>query len=299
MIVTIGVGLGWQRAKSPAYRWIRNRAAEATHSVVGDSKRPWPMASSFRRQPVLRWRRLTAMSANPPKPWRRSLRLLLAAVAFVPLVIFFAWMASTPSHPAQPSPFKEPGSAGPRTASGPPQSAPPLASVPAAGRTTAAQPRVQRVLKYGRAKGEVGMVAERGQTPVGPESFAVGKDGSILVADVVNQRVVVYSSNGTYLHAIELPGIALGDVTADAQGSVYVYDQVRQALHQYDAHGTPQSALSLRPAGHRHAGLLPPRQQLRLFRRCRRPRCAGCHPARWAAHAARNVIGANYGRHPR
>lgn len=92
------------------------------------------------------------------------------------------------------------------------------------------------------------MVAERGQTPVGPESFAVGKDGSILVADVVNQRVVVYSSNGTYLHAIELPGIALGDVTADAQGSVYVYDQVRQALHQYDAHGTPQSALSLSPA---------------------------------------------------
>jgi hypothetical protein len=68
------------------------------------------------------------------------------------------------------------------------------------------------------------------------------------VADVVNQRVAVYSSNGTYLRSITLPGIALGDVAADAQGRVYVYDQVRHSLHQYDPQGTPQSTLNLTAA---------------------------------------------------
>jgi hypothetical protein len=92
------------------------------------------------------------------------------------------------------------------------------------------------------------MVHETGQPLVGPESFAVGKDGGILVADVVNQRVQVYSSSGAYLRKIDLPGIALGDVMTDSQGRVYVYDQVRHALHQYDAQGTEQSALDLKPA---------------------------------------------------
>jgi len=102
-------------------------------------------------------------------------------------------------------------------------------------------------MKYGRAEGELGMIHERDQPPVGPESFAVGKDGGILVADVVNQRVVVYSSDGTYVRCINLPGIALGDVIADNQGRVFVYDQVRRTLHHYDADGTLRSALNLNP----------------------------------------------------
>jgi hypothetical protein len=67
------------------------------------------------------------------------------------------------------------------------------------------------------------------------------------VADVVNQRLVVYSSNGTYIRSINLPGIALGDVAADQQGGVYVYDQVRRALLQYDADGALRSTLNLDP----------------------------------------------------
>ncbi len=105
----------------------------------------------------------------------------------------------------------------------------------------------QRVLKYGRAEGEIGMVNGRGQPPVGPESFAVGRDGGILVADVVNQRLVVYSSSGTYIRSINLPGIALGDVSTDKPGRVYVYDQVRRALLQYDADGALRSTLNLEP----------------------------------------------------
>ena len=91
------------------------------------------------------------------------------------------------------------------------------------------------------------MVNETGQPPVGPESFTIMKNGGILVADVVNQRIAVYSKDGTYLHAIDLPGIALGDVTADVQARIYVYDQVRHSLHQYDAQGSPQSSLNVSP----------------------------------------------------
>ena len=74
-----------------------------------------------------------------------------------------------------------------------------------------------------------------------------GKDGTVLVADVVNKRVTFYDSNGAYLRSLSLPGIALGDVATDDQGRLYVYDQVRRALHQFDADGTPRSTLDLNP----------------------------------------------------
>jgi hypothetical protein len=127
------------------------------------------------------------------------------------------------------------------------QSSKPTTNERATGHVTAGHLRAQGILKYGRAAGEIGMVNEKDQPPVGPESFTVMKDGGILVADVVNQRIAVYASAGTYLRAIELPGIALGDVTADAQGRVYVYDQVRHSLHQYDAQDSPQGSLDLSP----------------------------------------------------
>jgi hypothetical protein len=92
------------------------------------------------------------------------------------------------------------------------------------------------------------MVVEKEHPPVGPESFAVGRDGGILVADAVNHRVSAYSATGTFHHAIPLPGVALGDVTSDAEGKVYVYDQVKHSLHQYTLNGEPQSALDLKPA---------------------------------------------------
>jgi hypothetical protein len=103
------------------------------------------------------------------------------------------------------------------------------------------------VLKYGRLAGQLGMVRGHDQAPVGPESFAVTKDGGILIADVVNQRVVLYSSNGTYRRSLDLPGVALGDVTTDQQGRVYVYDQVNRTLQQYGPDGTLTSTLSLKP----------------------------------------------------
>jgi hypothetical protein len=186
------------------------------------------------------------MSEITPTRRRTARGLFLIMVALLGLVLFFAWTVSRRTHPAQSALSREPG-IGARRASPQRQSRQPPAAEQAAALPTAGQRSVQRILKYGRGEGELGMVHEREQGPVGPESFAVTRDGSILVADVVNQRVVVYSRDGSYLRSIAVPGIALGDVAADAQGRVYVYDQARRALHQYDADGTPRSTLDLNP----------------------------------------------------
>ncbi len=187
------------------------------------------------------------MSTSPPRHWGSPARLVLIGVVLLSLVAFLMWMASRSSTPAPIRQSQEPGSEGSRLASGLDQGVRAFVAVSATAHSIASQPSAQKVLKYGRAEGEIGMIKEKGQPPVGPESFAVGKDGGILVADVVNQRVVVYSSNGAYVRSLSLPGIALGDVAADRQGRLYVYDQVRRALLQYDADGTLRSTINLDP----------------------------------------------------
>ena len=177
------------------------------------------------------------MSGNPPTCGCQAPRLVLTGVVVLSFIVFLVWTTSRRTRPS---------------ASPPPQEAAGSNRAPShermAGQSATNRLSLQRVLHYGSGEGELGMVHEKELPPVGPEAFAVAKDGSILVADVVNQRVAVYSSDGTYLRSIALPGIALGDVAADAQGRVYVYDQVRHALLQYDAQGAPQSALDINPA---------------------------------------------------
>ena len=188
------------------------------------------------------------MSENNPKYWWKTACPVLAGVALIFLAIFIARTTSKCAGPTQTSPLGYPSSGAATKASQAAQRKWSATRERVAGHLTAGRLSAQTILKYGRREGEVGMVNEKEQPPVGPESFAIGKDGSILVADVVNRRIEVYSSSGTYLRAIALPGIALGDVTTDAQGRVYVYDQVRHSLHLYDAQGTQQSELGLSPA---------------------------------------------------
>src|SRR6185295_4531021 len=99
-----------------------------------------------------------------------------------------------------------------------PQSSPTRAASPTAVPSTPYQLGAQKILNYGRAEGEIGMISAKELAQVGPEAFSVRRDGGIMVADLVNHRIVVYSRDGTYLRSIDLPGIAIGDVTADAQG---------------------------------------------------------------------------------
>ena len=175
-----------------------------------------------------------------PKRW------LLAGVVVILLAIAVAWKFGWFSTPAPPPP-REAGSAPRQTTAEQPDSSAVTSERPSTSPSPSLRLSAQAVLKYGSGAGEVGLVRGPGQSPVGPESFAVGKDGRVLVADVVNQRLVVYSTNGTFVRNVELPGIALGDVATDGQGRVYVYDQVRRSLHLYDTDGSPRGALDLNP----------------------------------------------------
>jgi sugar lactone lactonase YvrE len=183
------------------------------------------------------------MSGKTHISWWQSIRFALTGVALICLAIF---LAQKTSRPVNPSESTLPRNAASEAAS---NAAPAtLGKQALSGERTPHRLAAQSVLKYGVEEGAIGMVNENGKPPVGPESFTIMKDGSILVADVLNQRIAVYSSKGTYLRTIRLPGIALGDVMADAQGRVYAYDQDRHALYQYDAQGTPQSVLNLSPS---------------------------------------------------
>lgn len=122
------------------------------------------------------------------------------------------------------------------------------AAARATGRGRVGRQIGQSRLRYGTGEGELGMVQGPEQEPVGPESFALGADGSILVADVVNQRVMIYSSQGEYARKVDCPGVNLGDVMTDARGRVYVYDQVERVLRQFDQNGALRGTLKLNPA---------------------------------------------------
>ncbi|MCX8090787.1 MAG: hypothetical protein N3I86_07610 [Verrucomicrobiae bacterium] len=102
-------------------------------------------------------------------------------------------------------------------------------------------------LRYGSHPGELGLLRAPEQPPLGPESFALGADGSVLIADVANERVSVFAPDGAFRGALALPGVALGDVVVDNVGRILVYDQARCVLKQFDADGTPRAELQLNP----------------------------------------------------
>ncbi len=129
------------------------------------------------------------------------------------------------------------------------QSEPLLVSNQAASTPRVSQRLVsRRVFNYGDGDGEIGFVRQEGQTPVGPESFALDLQGRVWIADRVNQRILVCDRDGTATTALELPGVTLNDIATDAAGRLYVYDQVRQTLSQYDAAGRLCGRLELDPA---------------------------------------------------
>jgi sugar lactone lactonase YvrE len=107
---------------------------------------------------------------------------------------------------------------------------------------------IQRILRYGEGEGELGFVPAHGQPAVGPESFALDRNGNILVADRVNRRVVFCGPGGAYLRSIEIPSVNLNDVVADRQGGFCVFDQATRSLHHYDATGATKNVLQLSPA---------------------------------------------------
>ena len=186
------------------------------------------------------------MSESNPNRRAARVRLLLLGIVFLAIIQFVVLLLIVPGRSSRTAPPKE-QSIATTTAPTERHAIRPGAVVAPPGAPPAVREPLQRVVKYGRGEGEVGLVHEPEQEPLGPESFAIGRDGEILVADRVNQRIVVYSRDGIYLRSVSIPGIALGDVMADGAGRLYVYDQVRRALQCYDADGKLQGGLNLNP----------------------------------------------------
>jgi len=95
------------------------------------------------------------------------------------------------------------------------------------------------IIPYGSGEGQIGIIRGPGGRPVsGPESFAVGADGSIYLADALNHRVLVYSNSGELLRSIRISGIGLADLTVDRKGNIYVYDDAERSLSQFSSDGS-------------------------------------------------------------
>ena len=181
------------------------------------------------------------MTSAPRERRRSRARLTAAGGALLCLLLFLSWLTHRPGHKPESAknigdtvaPVSPPVAAGPGNAAKPP---------------SVGKPAAQMVLKYGHSPGEIGFMRGQEHEPIGPESFAVTRDGGVLIADVANHRIVLYSSTGQYMRSLELPGVSLGDVATDRQGRLYVYDQLRRTLQQFAPDGTAGNTLMLNSA---------------------------------------------------
>ncbi len=171
---------------------------------------------------------------------RRSFRLALAAIFLCGVAVLVAWMFSNPKRAAKPSKTSSPGASGSASALA-------RAAMPRALSPAAPQQLVKRIFPYGSGPGQLGMSRPEGSTPAGPESFTLAPDGRILIADLVNHRVLICQADGTVAQTIDFPGIRLNDVIADDRGNIIVYDQRTQTLHHADTSGRIISSLALPP----------------------------------------------------
>jgi hypothetical protein len=190
------------------------------------------------------------MSKQPASRRRAQQRFVLLLVG-VAGFSFLAWLWSARSDRR---PVWQEAQAPPRTQA---ESQAPTAPVASPAFARAIQPvalsllpwtSAQSVtLRYGTQPGELGMIRVPEQPPIGPESFALAADGRVLIADVANERVCIFSPDGRCIRTLGLPGLALGDVAVDARGRIFVYDQLRRTLHQFDPDGTPRAQVQLNP----------------------------------------------------
>jgi len=91
------------------------------------------------------------------------------------------------------------------------------------GRTRAADAIVARAA-WGASDGQVGLISGPEQGRIGPSAFDVGPDGSIVVLDQVNQRLVRYQRDGERRAIPFSFAGGEGDLAVAGDGTIYVLD---------------------------------------------------------------------------
>lgn len=102
----------------------------------------------------------------------------------------------------------------------------------------------ENIISYGSGPKEIGVINEGEGALAGPASFHTGSDGTLYLADTVNNKIKIYSSSGKFLSEISLKGKGPNDIIVDKNGAIYVYD-LNGSLYQYDKTGNPVSEIAM------------------------------------------------------
>lgn len=102
----------------------------------------------------------------------------------------------------------------------------------------------ENVFSYGSAPANIGLINKGEGAQTGPASFCTGSDGTLYIADTVNNKIKIYSADGEFLSDIALKGDGPNDISIDKNGNLYVYD-VNGSLYQYDSKGTYKAEINM------------------------------------------------------
>ena len=105
---------------------------------------------------------------------------------------------------------------------------------------------VVRAFSWGRGDAALGLDSGREQSRIGPSAFDVAPDGSVVLLDQVNRRLVVLRHGARPVHVpIEFSG-GEGDLAVGGDGTVYVLDaSARPLVRAFTAAGAPIAATRL------------------------------------------------------
>ncbi len=105
---------------------------------------------------------------------------------------------------------------------------------------------IVRELGWGRGDAAIGLDSGREQSRIGPSSFDVASDGSVVLLDQVNDRLVMMRRGARPAHVpIDFSG-GEGDIAMDDDGTMYVLDSAaRPMIRTFTAAGAPIAVGSL------------------------------------------------------
>ncbi|MGD9210249.1 MAG: 6-bladed beta-propeller [Desulfobacteraceae bacterium] len=102
----------------------------------------------------------------------------------------------------------------------------------------------ENIFSYGTGLKDIGVLNEGEGAQAGPASFYTANDGSLYIADTVNNKIKIYSATGEFLSTISHKGLGPNDISVDKNGSIYVYD-LNGTLYQYDKTGNPTGQIAM------------------------------------------------------
>jgi hypothetical protein len=103
---------------------------------------------------------------------------------------------------------------------------------------------------FGPLDGEIGYWTD-GDSWIAPSAIAVDWDGSIYIADIVNERIVKFDKNGKFISKIAFNVLSkrysgiVSDLATDLSGNLYVASRHEKKIYKYTSDGKPVFSINL------------------------------------------------------